>query len=308
MQAALARGRARGRRRPGRAHHGREHGERPQRRPPRGRPRGARRHVVVARPAREGRAPLAPAPHRCQGALDLARRAVAQGVAPGAPPSGRSSRSSSGPPGARAGRSDAPPVTPCDGRFARSDEAARVTAHHAGGCPQPTARRRCGRGDAGVPGRRARSRSPAGIGRSGRGRRCSGCGSGTSRPLNAVFSALYRFVRSHYRLWYWLSQRSSSRLEALGRLHAYLMCALGEEARSRVRAVPRGQRPRLPDPGARRVPGDDEGELRDALPVRRALPRRADPDRRHGRGRVRGLVGHAVQLAALGRGSSATCT
>ena len=47
--------------------------------------------------------------------------------------------------------------------------------------------------------------------------------------VNAVFSALYRFIRSHYRLWHWLSQRSSSRLEALGRLHAYLMCALAKK-------------------------------------------------------------------------------
>ena len=47
--------------------------------------------------------------------------------------------------------------------------------------------------------------------------------------LNASFSALYRFVRSHYRLWRWLSQRSSSRLESFGRLHAYLMCALAKK-------------------------------------------------------------------------------
>jgi phenylacetate-CoA ligase len=43
--------------------------------------------------------------------------------------------------------------------------------------------------------------------------------------LNAAFSGAYRFVRSHYGLWYWLSQRSSPRIESLGRLHAYLMCA-----------------------------------------------------------------------------------
>ena len=47
--------------------------------------------------------------------------------------------------------------------------------------------------------------------------------------LNASFSALYRFVRSHYRLWYWLSQRSSGRTEALGRLNAYLNCALARK-------------------------------------------------------------------------------
>ena len=80
-------------------------------------------------------------------------------------------------------------------------------------------------------------------------------------------------------------------------------CAPGEEARSRVQALPCRQRSRIPDPGARRVPGDDQGELRDAVPVRRALPRRPDPDRGHGRGRVRRLLGHAVQLAALGSGA-----
>ena len=56
------------------------------------------------------------------------------------------------------------------------------------------------------------------------------------RLLNGAFSALYRSIRSHYRLWHWLSQRSSSRLEALGRLHAYLMCAL---AKKRVPAYTR---------------------------------------------------------------------
>jgi phenylacetate-coenzyme A ligase PaaK-like adenylate-forming protein len=47
--------------------------------------------------------------------------------------------------------------------------------------------------------------------------------------LNTTFSALYRFVRSHYRLWYWLSQHSSPRTESLGRLNAYLMCALARK-------------------------------------------------------------------------------
>jgi phenylacetate-CoA ligase len=47
--------------------------------------------------------------------------------------------------------------------------------------------------------------------------------------LNRTFSALYRFVRSHYRLWYWLSQHSSSRTESLGRLNAYLNCALARK-------------------------------------------------------------------------------
>lgn len=47
--------------------------------------------------------------------------------------------------------------------------------------------------------------------------------------LNASFSALYRLVRSHYRLWYWLSQHSSARTESLGRLNAYLNCALARK-------------------------------------------------------------------------------
>jgi phenylacetate-CoA ligase len=47
--------------------------------------------------------------------------------------------------------------------------------------------------------------------------------------LNATFTALYRFVRSHYRLWHWLSQHSSARAESLGRLNAYLMCALAKK-------------------------------------------------------------------------------
>jgi phenylacetate-CoA ligase len=47
--------------------------------------------------------------------------------------------------------------------------------------------------------------------------------------LNAVFSGLYRVVRSHYRLWYRLSQRSSPRIESLGRLNGYLNCALAKK-------------------------------------------------------------------------------
>jgi len=47
--------------------------------------------------------------------------------------------------------------------------------------------------------------------------------------LNAAFSSLYGFVRSHYRLWYWLSQHSSARTESLGRLNAYLNCALARK-------------------------------------------------------------------------------
>ena len=139
MLRRLARGRSRGRRRPGRAHHGREHGERPQRRPPRGRPRGARRHLVVARPAREGRPPLAPAPHGREGALDGAGRAVAEGDRSASWPCGRSSRSSSGSPGARAGRPEALPATPPDGLFVRSVTPRRVSARRTDCCPQPIA-------------------------------------------------------------------------------------------------------------------------------------------------------------------------
>jgi phenylacetate-CoA ligase len=47
--------------------------------------------------------------------------------------------------------------------------------------------------------------------------------------LNKSFTALYRFVRSRYRLWHWLSQHSSSRTESLGRLNAYLNCALARK-------------------------------------------------------------------------------
>jgi hypothetical protein len=47
--------------------------------------------------------------------------------------------------------------------------------------------------------------------------------------LNATFTALYHFVHSHYRLWHWLSQHSSARTESLGRLNAYLMCALAKK-------------------------------------------------------------------------------
>ena len=47
--------------------------------------------------------------------------------------------------------------------------------------------------------------------------------------LNAALTALYRSVRSHYGLWRWLSQHSSARAESLGRLNAYLMCALARK-------------------------------------------------------------------------------
>ncbi len=43
--------------------------------------------------------------------------------------------------------------------------------------------------------------------------------------LNATFSGLYRFVRSHYRLWRWSSRHYNPTLDGLAQLHAYLMCA-----------------------------------------------------------------------------------
>src|ERR671931_1954829 len=43
--------------------------------------------------------------------------------------------------------------------------------------------------------------------------------------LNWAFSRLYRFVRSHYAIWYRLSQRYHPVLDRLAYLNAYLMCA-----------------------------------------------------------------------------------
>jgi phenylacetate-CoA ligase len=51
--------------------------------------------------------------------------------------------------------------------------------------------------------------------------------------LNGLFSAVYRFVRSHYRIWRWSSQRYGAHLDWLAHLHAYLMCTW---ARKRVPA------------------------------------------------------------------------
>ncbi len=62
-----------------------------------------RRHVVVARAAREGGVPLAAPAHRHPGAVDVAAGPVAARIAPRAGRSGRSCRSSSGPSGGRAG-------------------------------------------------------------------------------------------------------------------------------------------------------------------------------------------------------------
>jgi len=46
---------------------------------------------------------------------------------------------------------------------------------------------------------------------------------------NSVLSAVYRFVRSHYRIWRWSSQHYNSRLDRFAHLHAYLMCALAKK-------------------------------------------------------------------------------
>ena len=118
--------------------------------------------------------------------------------------------------------------------------------------------------------------------------------------MNAAFTALYRSVRSHYRLWHWLSQHSSARAESLGHMNALPHVRAREEERACVHAVPGRQRLRVPDPGARRLPGDDEGELRPALPIRGTLPAGADPDRGHRRRRVSRLLRHPVQLAPEG--------
>ena len=54
--------------------------------------------------------------------------------------------------------------------------------------------------------------------------------------LNGAFSALYRFVRSHHRVWRWSSQRYGPHLDMLANLNAYLMCTW---ARKRVPAYQR---------------------------------------------------------------------
>ena len=51
--------------------------------------------------------------------------------------------------------------------------------------------------------------------------------------LNWLFSAVYRSIRSHYRLWRFSATHYGTRLEGLANLHAYLMCAW---ARKRVPA------------------------------------------------------------------------
>jgi hypothetical protein len=43
--------------------------------------------------------------------------------------------------------------------------------------------------------------------------------------LNWLFSGVYRFIRSRYRLWRFSALHYGSRLERLAHLHAYLMCA-----------------------------------------------------------------------------------
>jgi phenylacetate-CoA ligase len=43
--------------------------------------------------------------------------------------------------------------------------------------------------------------------------------------LNALFSRVYRFIRTHYGLWRFASHHYGPRLDAFAHLHAYLMCA-----------------------------------------------------------------------------------
>jgi phenylacetate-CoA ligase len=47
--------------------------------------------------------------------------------------------------------------------------------------------------------------------------------------LNAVFSQIYRFIRTHYGLWRYASRHYGRKLDALARLHAYLMCAMAKK-------------------------------------------------------------------------------
>ena len=51
--------------------------------------------------------------------------------------------------------------------------------------------------------------------------------------VNSLFSAVYRVIRSNYRLWQFSATHYGTRLEGLAHLHAYLMCAW---ARKRVPA------------------------------------------------------------------------
>ena len=47
--------------------------------------------------------------------------------------------------------------------------------------------------------------------------------------LNATFSQIYRFIRTHYGLWRYASRHYGRKLDALAHLHAYLMCAMAKK-------------------------------------------------------------------------------
>ena len=49
--------------------------------------------------------------------------------------------------------------------------------------------------------------------------------------LNWLFSAVYRSIRSHYRLWRFSATHYGTRLEGLANLHAYLMRAWARQKR-----------------------------------------------------------------------------
>ena len=67
---------------------------------------------------------------------------------------------------------------------------------------------------------------------------CSGSGAappllwvrlGYLTALNALFSQIYRFIRTHYGLWRYASRHYGRKLDALAHLHAYLMCAMAKK-------------------------------------------------------------------------------
>ena len=118
--------------------------------------------------------------------------------------------------------------------------------------------------------------------------------------LNAAFSGLYRFVRSHYRLWRWSSRHYNPTLDGLAHLHAYLMCAWSKK---RIPAYAQF----LADSGhvfrifeLSSFPETSKESYVQRYGFAERCRDGRIPDRRHARRRVGRVVRQAVQLAALG--------
>ena len=119
------------------------------------------------------------------------------------------------------------------------------------------------------------------------------------RLATSAVTTAFRVYRIHPAIWRFMARNYHPAMERFARLNAWMICqhAYLDVPAYRER---RGGRLQVPLVGPHQLPPDLQARLRGPLPGGRALLARRHRDRRDRRRRVERLVGHAVQLDAVG--------